>query len=258
MSEKSAGDKFDRYFRLFILAKSACARAYRYFGAKIFGEKFYHKPIIDSILSYAAKNRTFIDIGAHIGVITTAVAHRFEYCLAFEPLPQNVAQLRYAVESNRLRNCQVFACALGDRVGVTNLYCSESSSTNNSLIKRDRLKKCIKVPVTTLDLIVEETNVIEPFFIKIDVEGYEPFVFRGAHQTLAKSCTILSEFWPWALKSGGYKAKDYLKFMKKYGYIACDLKGRPITQKKLVRFCELFEDDRFVETDLLFQKMVSS
>jgi len=229
-------------------------KIYRYVGMRVFGLDFYQKPVIDCICSHAAKHRTFIDVGAHIGIITTAVAHLFERCLAIEPSPQNITQLRRAVQSKRLKNCQVIACALGDRVGFATLYLSESDTNANSLAKREDLGKGIQVPVTTLDLLVEETGTTGPFLIKIDIEGYELFVLRGAERTLAKECTVISEFWTWGLESAGCKAKDYLEFMKERGYTACELKGHPVRQSKLVRLLELGKDDRSIVTDLLFSK----
>jgi hypothetical protein len=42
------------------------------------------------------------------------------------------------------------------------------------------------VPVKTIDSFVEEQQIEAISFIKIDVEGYEPFVFLGAEQTIRK------------------------------------------------------------------------
>ena len=117
-----------------------------------------------------------------------------------------------------------------------------------------RSSESVTVPVTTLDLLLERIGANSPFLIKIDVQGYELFVFRGAERTLAKECTVVSEFWPWGLESAGYKAKDYLQLMEARGYSACDLKGYPIARNKLDKICEHGKHDRFVVTHLLFQR----
>jgi hypothetical protein len=102
---------------------------------------------------------------------------------------------------------------------------------------------------------LEETAAPEPFFIKIDVQGYEPLVFRGADRTLTRECIIISELWPWGNKSTGCEAKEYLDLMKSCGYTACDLRERAISERKLDRFCELGRQDRFVVMDVLFRKL---
>jgi FkbM family methyltransferase len=143
--------------------------------------------MIDCICSHAVNHPTFIDIGAHSGLITTAVADRFNYCLAVEPAPANLARLQQAVSSRKLENCRVVPCALGEREGFAALHLSEVSNGDDTLARRDDLTRSITVPVTTLDLLIEESKVAGPFFIKIDVQGYELMVFLGGERTLAES-----------------------------------------------------------------------
>jgi hypothetical protein len=65
---------------------------------------------------------------------------------------------------------------------------------------------------------------------------------------------VISEFWPWGLKSASCNATDYLEFMQANGYTACELTGLPLSERKLDRLCRLGESDRFVVTDILFRK----
>ena len=233
---------------------SLIAKTYRYLGSHLFGERFYNQPIIECILLHASEHSTFIDIGAHVGVITTAVADRFIRCVAVEPSPANLEFLRRSVSARGWENCKVVPSALGEREGSATLYLSESNTGDNSLVRRDELSKSIKVPVTTLDRLVEQSGVVGPFLIKIDVQGCELIVLRGARRTLAGECTVVSEFWPWGLKSAGHGADQYLEFMSSQGYAAHELNGRSIPQSKLDRLCQLGDHSRFVTVDLLFMK----
>ncbi len=229
---------------------------YRYLGMKIFGKQFYQKPICDCIRSHAEKHPTFIDIGAHTGTIISSVGKRFSRCLAIEPLPQNVSKIKAVIQLNKIINCQVIAQALGNQVGLATLYFSDAETDQSSLAKHGGLKE-VKVPVTTLDLIIEQSGVLGPFLIKIDVQGWEFLVFSGAKQTLMKESTIISEFWPWGIASAGCKAIDYIELMKTNGYTACYLNGKPIPSHRLNRLCALGQQDRFVVTDILFQKRIN-
>jgi FkbM family methyltransferase len=189
-------------------------------------------------------------------VITVAAGHKFQRCIAIEPAPSNLAELRCAVESRKLQNCQIFPVALADRAGVATLYFSRSDKIQkfDSLVRRDGLLESIQTPVTTLDNIVEESGTTGPFVIKIDVEGYELKVCKGAVRTLAQECTIVSEFWPWGLRSAGSRPYDYILFMKERGYEAHSLNGRLLPEAKLYRLSEMGEHDPFVVTDILFLK----
>ena len=146
---------------------------------------------------------------------------------------------------------------LGKEAGLATLYFSDAKTDQGSLAKQGSLKE-VKVPVTTLDLIIEQSGVSGPFLIKIDVQGWEFFVFSGATQTLKKEAIIISEFWPMGTrKSAGCKASDYIELMKTNGYTACYLNGKPIPPYRLNRLCALGQHDRFVVTDILFQKHIN-
>jgi len=235
--------------------KLTATKIYRFLGGKIIGDSFYQKPIIDCIKRYASRHRTFIDIGANIGTITTAVAPLFEYCLAIEPNPRIASHLRKSVDSQNITNCQVIECAIGDRAGTAVLYCSKDGSKWNSLTRHRNSEMGIEVRVATLDEIVKQTRVGEPFLIKVDVEGHEWFVLKGGRHTLGRACRIVTEFWPWGLKMAGCSPSAYIEWMKMHGFIAFNLDGRPVTSRTLSRLCRLGEDDAFVLADLLFQRM---
>src|SRR5208283_2228810 len=91
-----------------------------------------------------------------------------------------------------------------------------------------------------------------PYVLKIDIQGYEYFALKGAARTLAGSCTIVSEFWPWGLRRAGSSPRDYMRFMKESGYLPFDLDGHDLSDEKVERICTLGERDPFVTTDILF------
>lgn len=230
-------------------------KMYYYLGMQIFGEGFYQKPIINCIRSHATNHRAFIDIGANVGLITTAVAPLFERCLSIEPSPRNVSRLKLNIKLKNLKNVEVIDLALGDQPGDATFFLSKASGAEDAFTPPvNGSSGSIKVRVTTLDQIIREFGVIGPYLIKIDVQGWELHVFRGAQETLEKQCTIISEFWPYGLKSSGCEPEDYIKFINEHGYIVCDLNGRPIMKSKLDRLCKIGKNDPFVTVDILFKK----
>ena len=75
-----------------------------------------------------------------------------------------------------------------------------------------------KVPVTTLDGYFEDKDNF-PDFVKIDVEGFEAFVLKGASDVLAQcNATILMETDDGFLKYNGSSARELISILQGYGY----------------------------------------
>lgn len=232
----------------------AVAKFARYVGSTIGPEDYLQRPIIKRVQSLSRDHNSFIDVGANIGMITLPVAHLFEQCIAIEPLRETFSKLEQSIKLQGLTNTNALNCALGNERSVRSMYASKSSADTASLAEYDDLRAHSQVNVDTLDSIVETYSVKPPILIKVDVQGWELHVFEGAAATLEKECTVISEFWPWGLKSAGCKPQDYLEFMESRGYVPCSLAGRPFAKKKLDRLCRLGSNNRYVTTDLLYLK----
>jgi FkbM family methyltransferase len=239
--------------------KETLRRTFYYSASRIFGEGLYQKPIIDCIIKHAKSYHTFIDIGAARGLITVAVSHLFDRCIAIEPLPENFSQLLSNVSIHRIQNVLLLPIALGEKAGTKNIYYTpkntDTASFCKNLLPREGLKSA-SVKIDTLDEVIKRSNVKEPYLIKIDVQGYEYKVFRGGLETLSKKCLIISEFWPFGLKSAEDDPFQYIKFMNEFGYQVYNLSGSPLSVSKLVRLCKLGIQDPFVVLDVLFCKKI--
>jgi FkbM family methyltransferase len=124
-----------------------------------------------------------IDIGCHLG----SVLDRFVRMspsgrhIAVEPIPYKAAWLR-----RKYPGVEVHQIALGDEGGVLEFYYDPRNSGFSSLRPHGSgEKKLIEVPCKRLDDIVPAGRPIG--FIKLDVEGAEFGVFRGARRVLAES-----------------------------------------------------------------------
>jgi FkbM family methyltransferase len=119
--------------------------------------------------------RRAIDCGAHIGLWSYNFAHWFESVEAFEPVGAHrdcwVANVDAAP-----RTAMLYPFALGDREAMVNIRVNPTS-TGDSWVKGSGT-----VPMRTLD----SFNFEDVDFIKVDAEGYEEFILRGAEQTLRK------------------------------------------------------------------------
>lgn len=121
---------------------------------------------------------TVLDIGANIGVTARIFAKRARHVHAIEPAPRALALLRL----NAPANCTIHPLALGEHCGTARL--SEHEALDESRISDTGLR----VPMRTVDSLG-----LDPDFIKIDVEGYEPQVIRGASETLKRGPLVMFE-----------------------------------------------------------------
>ena len=110
------------------------------------------------------------------------------------------------------------------------------------------------VKVNTLDNILQEQNICEKALIKMDVQGSELSVMKGAKNLLSKDCLIITEFWPWAMKLGNTKAEEYIEFMKSLEYKFFDFNKNPIDEKYLMKICRVGKEKRHVWEDFVLAK----
>jgi FkbM family methyltransferase len=141
------------------------------------------------ITRICASNKTFIDVGAHIGSIISSVSRHDSTIkiVAIEAIPEKVKNLRRLFPFVELHDC-----AVGDSAGEIAFFIDTKRSGYSSLGKPsagDRGSRVeIKVRIERLDTLVPHADVDA---IKIDVEGAELGVMRGAVHLLAKCRPII-------------------------------------------------------------------
>ena len=130
----------------------------------------------------------FIDVGAHIGKYTFPVARVLRgdgVVVAIEPNPRVFRALMEGVKLNGFRNVVALNIALGDRDGNV-VFCEKLATGTSSVVELEDCLDVIKVPMRSLDSLVAELVLPKIDVIKIDVEGAEMLVLKGAISTLKK------------------------------------------------------------------------
>jgi FkbM family methyltransferase len=107
--------------------------------------------------------------------------------IAFEPNPSNLNRLHRGIMLNGTKNVDVRAQAVSDNDGALAFYESESSLMGGILPVESAL--ALTVPGTRLDTVAAESG--PPNVIKVDVEGAEVAVLRGARQLLITHHPVL-------------------------------------------------------------------
>jgi FkbM family methyltransferase len=128
------------------------------------------------------------DIGAFrgytAGVMALAGADRV---LSFEPMPKNQQTIVQMIENNPKLPIQLIKKAVSCSAEEQLLQINQDESMNVLVQgKQETDKTCLSVETTTVDLTAEQTG-LWPHILKIDVEGWEELVLRGAQAALKKS-----------------------------------------------------------------------
>jgi len=155
-----------------------------------------------------------IDVGANFGVFTNCmskIAPQGKH-YAFEPVP---AAFQYLKQYFDYPNVTLHNVALGDQSGVMDFYQADiigySGFKITEAAKQASQSSKVQVSVNTLDAIIPESEAID--FIKIDVEGAELLVLKGAVNTIRRNLPyIVFEFERHAEKYGTTPAElfDFL------------------------------------------------
>jgi len=127
------------------------------------------------------RNEIFLDIGASIGAYTCELAPKCEEVHAWEPNPRNISILE--INTKKIRNVIVHYEALGDEDGRLPLFLSKMPGFSGFVVGQttDYTGRFVYVPVKRLDSYTFQGRI---GLIKIDTEGYEVPVVRGALRTI--------------------------------------------------------------------------
>jgi FkbM family methyltransferase len=159
----------------------------------------------NEIMEYFVPNDgdTVVDVGAHIGLYTLIAANRVGSSgkvIAIEPDPENFKILKKNVLLNQLSNVEALECAVYSTKEKLKLFLPEleEGRTIFNTVMQDRARTSnnfLEVEANSLDNILQSINIAEVNWIKIDVEGAELEVLKGAANTLAlnKNLTLVIE-----------------------------------------------------------------
>ncbi len=191
---------------------------------------FYHDN--DSsyhILKYIDGAEVIFDIGGNIGQTALNIAKykagkkQPAQIISFEPYNENYEKLRHNIQLNKhIKNISIENIALGSILKTVKLFkeCATNSGGNRVVYDEEENTEGVEeVHQITLDSYIDEKKILKVDLIKIDVEGYELEVLKGAKNTLQKfRPVLLLEFDSLNLKKQGSSPEELLNFLKSAGY----------------------------------------
>jgi FkbM family methyltransferase len=157
-----------------------------YMQQRIFFDGYYERAVIEWLRRTLRPTDVLWDVGANIGAIALVAARLCRRVIAFEPDPRSIERLTRNVRINRARNVVVVPAALGDRTGTAILHQSPPLNTGMSSMIEGRLHTANAIEIRSLsaDAFLATRPESTPDIMKIDVEGAEHLVLRGAADLL--------------------------------------------------------------------------
>lgn len=171
------------------------------------------------IQRYLRPGDSFIDIGANIGIYTllaSSLVGEFGSVHSFEPVPKTVNRLQENISRNGLNQVKVHSIALGETEGNVQ-FTLDYDATNHVLSSNESfVNNSIKVPCRCLDEIMGNQ---EHAMAKIDVEGWEFLVLKGAYNMLSHhNPPVLVLEINGAFRRYEYDSLDLISYLEEIGY----------------------------------------
>lgn len=173
--------------KFYITNEMTAARAF------LFGKK--EKEVYDFIDKYLKEKHIFFDVGANVGVFSIyAGLYKNSKCFAFEPEYSNLFLLKKNIILNKLEDkISIFPCSISNKNDFSTLHLSSkedgsalhSTSKENIIFTDENSRVVMKIGTvnSSIDHFVNLTR-IYPDMLKIDTDGAEFMILKGAKKTL--------------------------------------------------------------------------
>jgi len=172
-----------------------------------------------------------VDVGGNIGIYSVFMARKASAgkVVAFEPIPINRKMLALNLALNNLDNVEIMDCVLSDTTGDVSFSVSKDSAYSSMRPTNRKEESCsLQVRSRTFDELFASKG-IKVGIVKVDVEGAELLVLRGAARLLSDPAirprAVLVELSVENQSAYGYHPGDVVRYMRTVGYDAYCIKG---------------------------------
>lgn len=215
-------------------------------------KELYEKEVTLKICELLKIGDTFVDVGAHIGwftLLAASIVGKSGRVLAVEPDMTNFKYLQRQVKINELDgNVRLRKYAVTSETGDVTLFFNSDNDGGHSLWPTWRHKdnkismkqrKSSTVEGITLDELCEKEGISYINILKVDTEGAEVKVFKGAKKLLSNQCIayIVAEALEFGLNQMGSNVLEMVEMMEDYGYQAYQLDDHGFEYNFNLLFC---------------------
>jgi FkbM family methyltransferase len=216
-----------------------------YVGRSIQDTGYYDLPTVNIFKKFLKRGEAVLDVGAQVGQFTLIAALAGCTVHSFEPDSQTFRTLQKNVGLNHFHNVRLNQCAVSSQVGEVSFYPAHAQNIGAGSLRYqgDCLDTPCRVKCTSLDEYLRREPVESIGAIKIDVQGAEIDVLKGARQTLLRfSPPIVVEFCSATLSPFGKTLEDLERELRNSGYTLYR-----ITQNGVVPYIPKDPEDYFFD-----------
>lgn len=190
-------------------------------GYEIWRTGWYEPTTVNTVASLLKPGMTFFDVGANVGQYTLLASgldcnvHSFEPApVIFQFLSENVRPVGKLAKINQ--------CAVSDSEEPVTLYMAQPGDLGSTSMTKQFCAsgQTVEVPCTTIDAYMSRFGIPKVDVLKIDVEGAESAVLRGAEKLLSGSHrpAIVIEYEETAQRRFGSSCAELTRFLIERGY----------------------------------------
>lgn len=194
--------------------------------------RFYEPETSQFVVSVLRPGDTFVDVGTHVGyfsMLSAAAVGAEGRVISFEPDGRNFASLSAHVRINGFEQVETYNAAVGARSGTAELFRNADNDGGHALwdvgkhsfnaLSRAAPER-VEVQMVHLDSVLATPEGPRPRVMKIDAEGAEMDVLRGARATLETNPIpyIICEVNRYALGQMGSSETEMRAYMTELGY----------------------------------------
>jgi FkbM family methyltransferase len=224
----------------------------------------FYKPEIEAAKRLISPGDTVFDVGANIGLFS-AIYSKFVTdkgkVYAFEPIPETHWMLLETLALNKTENVSAQRLALSEKKGRSLMHTFDKEYSAWSSFGRPQFgdhkpSGTVKVRVDTIDNYCSENNIKKINFLKLDVEGYEKHVLKGAEGLLRSgSVDVLSfEISKIPLEASGVKPNEVFTMLRSFGYKAYSFDIESLKFKGPVEDSDAFYENYYASKKDLRQR----
>jgi FkbM family methyltransferase len=163
-------------------------------------------------LSHCSRFGLAIDVGAHVGGTAAYMARHFERVIAFEAVPETFDLLCRNIPGNVEARNQAVSDTIGEVLFEYNPRFSHLSHRHSGEKTLGKSQTVGPIPTVTIDSLAVDVT-----FLKVDVEGAEIEVVRGAIETIERSKPLI------LIEQGGNESKYFGRVRDEAGALLMDL-----------------------------------
>ncbi|MGI8655337.1 MAG: FkbM family methyltransferase [Pyrinomonadaceae bacterium] len=177
--------QIDGYAPLYVDLRNLDAHALSLHLAAPLHEVPHEQALTEVFQRIVQPSDTVFDVGANLGLHTLTFSKLAREVIAFEPNPSLAPNLRKTVVN--LPNARLLEVCLSEHDGIVEFHISDWDHMLGSMANwTGQPTKTLAIPARSIDSLIAEGALPKPQVLKVDVEGAEMMVFRGADKLFSE------------------------------------------------------------------------